>query len=177
MGGLITIDTQGNAVFNKDVTVNGKFAANVIVPVPDQDLLMQLPVNESGKESKFEIQTGTGSAALTVNQYGDVVASGSGNFGNVAAKAFTIIRGVQADTSLTTTVAEGSGGTAVITANERERTIITPYIKPTSLIYVTPTSQTYGVIPYIARQTANSFTIQIPYAVTKDIKLNWWIVN
>lgn len=177
MGGLVTIDTEGNANFSKDVTVHGKFAANVIVPVPDQDLLMQLPTNDTGKTSKFEIQTGSGSAALTVNQYGDVIASGSGNFDNIQAKAFTIIRGVQADTSLTQTVAEGSGGTAVITANERERTIITPFIKPNSLIYVTPTSQTYGVTPYIARQTTNSFTIQIPYAVTKDIKLNWWIVN
>ncbi len=177
MGGLVTIDTDGNANFSNDVTVHGKFAANMIVPVPDQDLLMQLPSGKSGKESKFEIQTGTGSAALTVNQYGDVVASGSGSFGNVATKGFTLIRGVQADTSLTETVAQGSGGTAVITANERERTIITPYIKQTSLIYVTPTSQTYGMTPYIARQTDHSFTIQIPYSVTKDIKLNWWIVN
>jgi site-specific recombinase XerD len=177
MGGLVMIDTEGNATFNKDVTVHGKFAANVIVPVPDQDLLMQLPTSESGRASKFEIQTATGSAALTVNQYGDIVASGSGNFANIAAKAFTIVRGVQADTSLTRTVAEGSGGTAIIVANERERTIVTPYIKPTSLIYVTPTSQTYGVTPYIARQTEDSFTIQIPSSVTKDIKLNWWIVN
>lgn len=177
MGGLVVINTEGNAIFNKDVTVHGKFAANLIVPVPDQDLLMQLPTDKSGKPSKFEIQTGTGSAALTVNQYGDVVASGSGSFANVAAKAFTIIRGVQADTSLTRTVSEGSGGTAVITANERERTIVTPFIKENSLIYVTPTSQTYGVTPYIARQTEDSFTIQIPYPVTKDIKLNWWIVN
>lgn len=177
MGSLVTIDTEGNANFSRDLTVRGKLAANLIVPVPNQDLLMQLPVDESGKASKFEIQSGTGSAALSINQYGDVIASGSGSFSNIAAKTFTIIRGVQADTSLTQTVAQGSGGTAVIAANERERTIITPYIRPNSLIYVSPTSNTYGVTPYIARQTDKSFTIQIPYTVTRDIKLNWWIVN
>jgi len=183
MGDRIKIDTEGNlavggnAVFAKDVIVSGKFAASLIVPVPNQDLLFQLPTGKDGKASKFQIQTGTGSAVLTVNQAGDIIGSGSGRFNDVAAKAFTIIRGAQADTSFTTTVSDGSAGIAVISTNETERTIVSPFMKEDSLVYITATSDTQGVTPYIARQTKDSFTIQIPHIATKDIKINWWIVN
>lgn len=183
MGDLVKIDTEGNlsvagnATFAKDVTIKGKLAANVIAPVPDQDLLFQLPEEKPGKSNKFEIQTATGSGVLSINQIGDVIASGSGKFANIAAKTFSIIRGAQADTSFTRTEADGSAGVAVITAYETERTIVSPYMKPNSLVYITAISDTQNVTPYIARQTANSFTIQIPRSVTKDIKLNWWILN
>ncbi len=97
----------------------------------------------------------------------------------------SLVRGAQADTSFTETTASGSAGTAVITTNETERTIITPFVTADSLIYITPVSDTKGVAPYIARQTVEdsktgskgSFTIQIPASQTADIKFNWVIVN
>jgi hypothetical protein len=54
-----------------------------------------------------------------------------------------------------------------------------------ALVYLTPVSDTQGVVPYISRQTAEdahrgtegSFTIQITQKVSKPIKVNWWIVN
>ena len=171
MGGLVAIDTsgnlnvEGNANFAKDVTVRGVLATNVIKPVPDSELAIQLQ--------------------------GDVVGSGSARFANELEAQrgkfgdLKIVRGAQADTSFTETVASSSAGTAVITANETERTIITPHITADSLIYITPVSATYGVTPYIARQTIHdnavntrgSFTIQVSQKVTQDIKLNWWIIN
>jgi site-specific recombinase XerD len=164
MGGLVTIDTEGNltvegnAAFAKDVTVKGTLAAGIISP---------LAPSESVKIS------------------GDIQSSGSAKFKELNTESFKIIRNAQADTSFTETVASASAGTAVITTNEVERTIITPYVSEESLIYITPVSPTQGVTPYIARQVAHdqksgikgSFTIQIPNTVSSDIKLNWWIVN
>jgi len=113
------------------------------------------------------------------------VSSGSGEFRDVLAKALNIVRGAQADTSLTETIATASAGTATIITGETERTIISPFVTEKSLIYITPTSDTEGTTPYLARQTAEdktnnirgSFTIQIPNRIYKDINVNWWIVN
>ncbi len=184
MGGLVTIDTQGNltvegnATFVKDVTVKGKFASNIIAPIPGQDLVLGLDDKEG--KAKVEVKNSSGSGVLAVNQLGDIISSGSAQFKN-----FKIIRGVQADTSFTETVSDGSAGSAVITTNETERTIITPFVLESSLIYITPVTDTKGINPYIARQTIHnpsigsrgSFTIQIPSAASSDIKFNWVIVN
>ena len=187
MAGLVTIDTEGglsvsgNATFAKDVTVKGKLFANLLAPVPDQDLVIELEKDKNN----FAVHDKTGKEVVKVNSLGDVIASGTGRFATIASNALHIVRGAQADTSLTETVASGSAGFAVISANETERTIYTPYIKKDSLIYITATSDTQGLTPYIARQTEEnpsqkikgSFSIQIPTTLTKDIKVNWWIVN
>ena len=156
------IEVNGNAYFAKNVTVKGKLAANIIAPVPGSDLTVQ---NTSGKD------------VVKVSQNGDVTASGSGKFANI-----NIVRGAQADTSVTETKANGSAGKGIIKAKQKERTIYTPYVTKYSLIYVTATSDTQKMTPYVARQTAQedgkgSFTIQIPSNVSKDITFNWWIVN
>ena len=179
------LNVNGNAIFAKDVTVKGKLAAHVISPVPDEDLIIQLSETADGKHNKFEVQNASGSSVLSVNHLGDLIASGSGKFSNIATGALNIVRGVQADTSVTESVASSSAGTAMINAHQNERTIYSPYVKANSLIYVTATSNTQGQVPYVARQTAEnektktkgSFTVQIPTNVAKDIKFNWWIVN
>lgn len=115
----------------------------------------------------------------------NIDATGTGKFVDIAANALKIVRGAQADTSATETAAEGSAGSTVIKANKTERTIVSPHVTKDSLIYITATSNTQGVMPYVARQTAEdtksgikgSFTIEIPNNVKSDIKINWWIVN
>ncbi len=188
MGGLVNIDTEGNlavggnANFAKNVTVNGKLAAGIIAPVPGSDVIIQLEDKKQEgtndkQSSSLAVRNASGTTVAAINQAGDITASGEANFATIASKTFKIVRGAQADTSLTETVADGSAGTGLITAYERERTIRTPYVTPNSLIYVTATSNTQQVTPYVARQTANSFTVQIPSVVSKDISFNWWIVN
>lgn len=171
MSGKVAIDPKGNlkvngnALFAKDVTVKGTLSTNIIAPIPGSDLAVQ---NSAGKP------------VLTVNQKGDVQASGSGKFGGL-----TIVRGVEADTSSTESVSNNSAGKGVIKANQTTRTIFTPYVTEASLIYVTATSNTQNATPYLARQqVANvqsgkkaSFTIQIPRAIKQDVSFNWWIVN
>lgn len=184
LNGKITIDThgnlnsEGNASFAKDVTVHGALAANTIIPIPGKDLVVSLGKNK--QSNRLAVTNTNGNNVLEVNQNGDVESSGSGKFANI-----NIIRGAQADTSATETTAKGSAGKAVIKAKQTERTIITNYVTKDSLIYVTATSDTQDVIPYVARQkaydqrigTQGSFTIQIPKGVQKDITFNWWIVN
>jgi site-specific recombinase XerD len=186
MGGLVIIDIQGNltvegnATFAKDVTVRGGLSANIIRPVPEQDLVFGLGSKQGDQPQSVVISNKEGSGVVSINQLGEIIASGSAKFAGLK-----IVRGAQADTSFTETMAEGSAGTAILTANETERTIITPHVSADSLIYITAVSDTHGVTPYIARQTAEdknagvrgSFTIQIPRSVTSDIKLNWWVIN
>ena len=198
MGGLVTVNTDGNlsvsgnAAFAKDVKVYGKLAAGIIAPVPNEDLVFKIgnPIQDSiptedetrqgRQDSKFAIRNSDDQEVVSIDKSGNITASGSALFSN-----FKLVRGAQADASFTETIASGSAGTTSITANETERTIITPYVNKNSLIYITPVSDTFDTMPYIARQTVEdqinqikgSFTIQIPHSQDKDIKLNWIIVN
>ena len=169
MGNLINIDTngnlkvEGNATFAHDVTIKGKLATNLIAPIPDSDLVVQLDNYQNNPDSKstirnsqFVIRNSSNSAVLAINQSGDLTSSGSGNFTNLATNGINIVRTVQADTSLTETAASSSAGTAIILANETERTIRSPFVNKDSLIYLTAASDTQNLTPYIARQTASS---------------------
>lgn len=196
MGGLVTIDTSGNleisgnASFAKDVAVKGSLTTNLIAPVPDSDLIVKLNKNNDTDEkdmpeSAFVITDSSGSAKFRVSNIGDLVASGSAKFLRLMTSDLNLVRGAQADTSITQTTASSSAGTAIIKKGQRERTIVSPYVTEQSLIYLTPTSDTLGVTPYIARQTPEddatetkgSFTIQITRPVLQDIAVNWWIIN
>jgi site-specific recombinase XerD len=200
MAGLVSIDTEGNlsvsgnANFGKNVTINGTLAVGIIAPVPGSDLIVQLPgSNEINQQtvvnnaynalqnatdnSKFVIKNASGSAVLSVNHLGDLIASGTAAFNNIAAGSLNIVRGASADTSAIDTVASGSAGLATITAGYTSRTIYSPYIKENSLIYISPNSETANSVPYLARQTVSSFTVQIPTAISEDTSFNWWIIN
>jgi len=187
MSGLVKIDTngnvsvKGNATFAKNVSVKGQLQTNLIAPVPNKDLIVQLNESESKDRSavnqQLTINNSSGSGVLSINSLGELIASGSGTFKKLTSNQFQIIRGAQADTSLVQTIASSSAGTAVIKANETERTIISPFITEDSLIYLTATSNTQGLTPYISRQTPESFTISIPNSINTDIRINWWIIN
>ncbi len=188
--GLVAIDTDGNlsvsgnATFIKDIRVNGKIVTNILAPHSDSDLIVKLG-EQNTSNSSLVVQNASQSGIFKVSQIGDIIASGSGTFSHIVANGLQIVRGVQADTSMTETVASSSAGTAIVIAHETERTILSPYITKSSLIYLTAASDTQGITPYIARQTENnpntgemgSFTIAIPYPLYQDIKVNWWIVN
>ncbi|MBI5044763.1 MAG: tail fiber domain-containing protein, partial [Candidatus Levybacteria bacterium] len=191
-GDKVVIDTEGNiavegnATFAQNVDVNGTLSARVISPIPQEELVIQLPGYDDSQGTLavdrpgITVKNGTGSAVLKITDMGDIIASGA-----ALAKEFQVVRGASADTSLSETVATASAGTAVIKANKYERTIVSPFVSANSLIYITAATDTNGVTPFIARQTAEnpstgvkgSFTIRIPVLQNKDIKVNWWIIN
>ncbi len=204
MGGLVTIDidgnlsVNGNAVFAKNVSIEGTLATNIIAPVPGEDLVITLGTNEpketngtkeentfstsgsSVSSGSLRVKNALGDSVLTVNSFGDLIASGTATLSSLQ-----IVRGAQADTSVIETTASGSAGISSITAGYTTRTIYSPYVKEDSLIYITPRSETSQAVPYLSRQTpedsANeipgSFTVQIPLETSEDILFNWWIVN
>ncbi len=187
LSGKVYIDLNGNVEMTGNATVRGTLFAGLISPVPGGDLVFNLgnKGNTGTESAQLLVKNASGSAVLSINNQGDVVSSGSATFSDLLAKTFNIVRTAQADTSLTETVASSSAGFATITAGQVERTIITPFVKQNSLIYLSPASDTLGVTPYIARQTIEdqtlgtkaSFTIGIPHIVQSDIKINWWVIN
>jgi hypothetical protein len=193
MGGLITIDTNGNlrvggdATFARDLKVKGSLFTSLVKPIPEEDLVVELSNSsiKSKDDPKFIIHDSSKSAVFQINNLGEVVASGSGSFLKLITDSLKIIRGAQADTSITQTIASASAGTATIIKGQKQRTIVTPYVTESSLIYLTPTSDTKGLTPYVAKQTPNdtvqnnigSFTIELTSPAPSDINVNWWIIN
>lgn len=211
MAGLMTLDTNGNlevlgnARFAKDVSINGKLSANLIAPVPGSDLVIQLPDPDTpipsplsgedqgeGEKGKFVVKNASGSGVLTINNLGDIIASGTADFKDIAVNSLNIVRGASADTSAIDTVASGSAGIGTITRGYTTRTIYSPYVTENSLIYITPRSapvqagsQTATFVPYLSRQVPEdlsynikgSFTVQIPMITNEEIQFNWWIIN
>ncbi len=191
MAGLVTISpdgnltVNGNAFFAGDMTVNGQLQAGIISPVGEQDLIVKLGTEQASGDQSLVIQNATGASQLRINDTGDIESEGTGSFTSLLSKSLNIARGAQADDSPVRTIASSSAGTAVILPGQTYRTIVTPFVNAESLVYMTPTSDTQGVVPYIARQTAEdpmrgrkgSFTIEISNPVTKPIKVNWWVVN
>ncbi|MBI2594202.1 hypothetical protein HYW39_00730 [Candidatus Curtissbacteria bacterium] len=186
VGGEVEIDTQGNlkvngnAYFAKDVEVNGKLAANIISPLADQDLVVELGSTnqESGSEqnhdSSFIIRDSSQSGVLSINSRGDLSASGSGTFNKLN---LSIVNEALA-VSPTEVIATGSAGTANIAPNKTELTIINPLVTKDSLIYITPRTATPNQSVYLLRQVPHeSFTVGISQPVNKKVPFNWIIIN
>ncbi len=179
MSGLLYIDTDGNlkvsgnAEFAKDVVVKGELSANIIAPIPNQDIIVQLGT-ASNPSSSFTVRNSSSSAVLSINNLGDLIASGEGTFNKInlsfAEPALAV--------SPTEVVATGSAGIATISAYQKEITIDNGLITDHSLIYVTPKTDTENLVLYLIRQLPGiSFTIGINTPLSKDVPFNWIIIN
>ncbi|MFH1187100.1 MAG: hypothetical protein V1697_02915, partial [Candidatus Levyibacteriota bacterium] len=180
LSGLLTIDSSGNLTAAGNATFKKTLFANIISPIPNQDLIIRL---DSGllenstayaNNPKFEIRNSSNSAVLTVNQKGDLIASGAGTFGklnlSLVAPAFAL--------SNTEVLATGSAGVATISARQTELTINNKLVTDKSLIYITPKIDTDNLVIYLLRQVPGiSFTVGINSISEKPIPFNWMIVN
>ena len=168
-----TLTVSEDALFNKNVLVRGRLSANLLSPLADQDIQVNLPKGKN-KDSSFTVTNSTNSAVLAVNQAGDVVASGSGTFSKLN---FSLVGQALASNQYEA-VATGSAGTAILKANTLELTIKNPLVTDKSLIYITPANSTGNQVMYLMRQTPNaSFTVGLSQIVPQDILFNWLIVN
>jgi hypothetical protein len=174
MGGLFTIDTNGNvkvggdAEFAKNVAVKGALSVGTISPLPGNDLTLNTG------NSKLEVRNASNAAVLSVNPLGDLVASGAGTFAklnlNLIQPAFAL--------SPTELVATGSAGTASVGAYQTQVTINNPSVTDKSLIYITPTSSTNNQVLYLLKQVPGvSFTVGLQNQSFTPIPFNWIIVN
>lgn len=172
LSGLIHIDTDGNAVFGKNVTVHGILTAGIITPIPDSDLVVQL--NSNPFNSSFMVKNASASAVFAVNQLGDLIASGSATISKLnfrLAEPALALSDIEARAS-------GSAGVATISAQRKELTIQNPLVTEKSLIYITPVGTPSGTIPFLLRQIPNqSFTIGIEIESPNSVMFNWLIIN
>jgi len=182
MGGLVYFDTDGNlkvggnAEFAKNVTVKGTLAANVISPLPGNDLTVGL-----SDKSKLLVNNASNSAILAINQLGDIIASGEATFSKLNLGLVQPALAV----SPTEVVATGSAGTASIAPHQTQVTIDNVLVTDKSLIYVTPVGAASGQNVYLLGQTPDeslnnikgSFTVGISSSMPSAIKFNYLIVN
>jgi site-specific recombinase XerD len=187
LAGALRIEADGrltvseDAEFKKNLAVKGKLYSNVLSPLPDSDLNVELS-SKGGKDSAFVIKNSSGSAAFTVSSRGDLSASGSATVSKIN---FNLVEQAYA-LDLNTATASTSAGTAVLKANTYELTILNPLVTNNSLIYITPANNTNNNVMFLMRQnpenpqtegTEGSFTIGVSQALSKDSLFNWLIVN
>ena len=177
MGGLIYIDMEGNikfdgnATFAKDVSVKGTLSANIISPLSDQNITVDIGDREN---AGFVIKNGAGSPLLSLNQSGDLHASGQASFNKLN---FALIKPALA-ISPTEIIATGSAGIATVSAYQKEITIRNNLVTDKSLIYVTPRIDTGNIVLYLLRQApGTSFTIGVNTQLSKGVPFNWIIIN
>ena len=138
--------------------------------------------SETNYDSKFVILNSSGSAALTVNQQGDIVASGTATFSklnlSLASPAYAV--------SQIEVIATGSAGMTSIKPYQNEITIKNSLVTESSLIYITPRINTANNVLLLLRQTPEdktsneiegSFTVGINQFQAIETPFNWIIIN
>ncbi|MDP2638312.1 MAG: site-specific integrase [Candidatus Levybacteria bacterium] len=167
MGGLVYVDTDGNLKLEGDLSISGKLAVNIISPLPSSDLA---------------IKNASGSSVLSINQNGDINASGSGTFAKLN---LSLVQPALA-LSPTELIASSSAGTAEISPYQSEVTIRNSLVTANSVIYITPVGTPSAQSPFLMRQIANksalnenknSFTVGVQSPTFNPIPFNWLIVN
>jgi len=159
MGGLVYIDTDGNIKIQGSLTVTGKLAVNVISPLPTSDLV---------------VKNASGSSVLSINQIGDIMASGSGTFTKLN---FSLIAPVLA-VSATEVIASSSAGITNIAPYQSEVTIKNSFVTDKSVIYITPVGTPSAEVPFLMRQIPQeSFTVGVQSPTNHPLDFNWLIIN
>jgi site-specific recombinase XerD len=158
MGGLVYINTEGNIQVQGNLSVMGNLVANTISPLPTSDLT---------------VNNANGSAVLSVNQAGDVIASGSGTFSKLNLNFVQPVMAI----SPTEILASSSAGIADISPYQAEVTINNALVNNKSIIYITPVGTPSAQTPFLMRQTPRSFTVGVQSPTDHSIEFNWLIIN
>lgn len=175
-GRQIYIDTNGNLTVNGNATFNGTLAANVIAPIPNHDLVVKLPANQSSEKqnSQFIVRNASNSAIFELNQLGDIIGSGSATISKLNFLNPEPVLAIS-DNEI---AASGSAGVATISAHQTQLTIDNPLVTDQSLIYISPVGKSGDQTPYLFRQIPKeSFTVGIQQPLTSDTIFNWLIIN
>ncbi|PJC28308.1 hypothetical protein CO054_00845, partial [Candidatus Shapirobacteria bacterium CG_4_9_14_0_2_um_filter_39_11] len=199
LAGKIIIDSSGNLTVEGDVTIKGRLATNIISPLPEGDLvidLAQIPTSQESFQDTSEVKSGFGQ--LLVKGFdGQTVASI-----DASGSAYFASLGLEADYSATqsgTIIAaadnyqengeyspaiktNATAGIGLLPANESEIMIYNPKITDQSLIYITPLTNTSNKVIYVKAKHANTandgwFKVAIDVPINQDIQFNWWIIN
>ncbi len=182
LAGLMILDSTGNITINGDLTVTGQLYAQSITT--DQATIsgtLNLTANQS---------TGFGKLLAIYDEQGQEVgsisASGSANFQDVAIQQL-IIASAKSNTDLASSTATTSSnatiGIATLPAGQTQVHIDNPNIDNSTLVYLTPISDTQNQVLYVLNKasTTNStlgyFTVAINQSIPTDISFNYWLIK
>jgi hypothetical protein len=198
LAGKIVIDSSGNLTINGDVTIKGRLAANLISPLPEQDLVISLE-NTPGVKSEDtpgvmpNEAMNSGFGKLLIKGFnGQTVASvdaiDSAQFNEVDTQDLIIaLDNQQSATSNQQSVIEtnATAGIAILPANKAEITIKSPFVTENSLIYISPISETKNKVIFVKAKKAGDppageagwLKVGVDTPVDSEIKFNWWLIN
>lgn len=178
LGNLMALLPTGQVIINGDLLISGTLYASAI----DTN-----SATISGQLAIGGTETATASADKLIAIYGNdgnlissVDASGSADFNQVATSELVIAAGSTAIDSSTsaTTNSNASIGIAIMPANQTEVFIPNTKIDGTTLVYLTPVSDTQNQVLFVKSKADNSgFTVGINQAVTQSIQFNYWLVR
>jgi len=153
---LMILYPDGKIVINGDLLINGKIIAE-------------------GLDTK----TATVSGTLAVGS--SKIASESANFNQLTTSGLIIASGKNPQATISAqTNSNATIGTATIAANTNQISIINNKITPTTLIYITPTSDTDGRVLFVKSKTEGvGFTVGITGNANNSplTTFNYWLVE
>jgi len=73
--------------------------------------------------------------------------------------------------------ANATAGTAILSAGETQIIILNTHITPTTLVYLTPLSDTNNQVLYVLSKTNTEFTVAINQSISTNIEFNYWLIQ
>ncbi|MBU1127411.1 tail fiber domain-containing protein, partial [Patescibacteria group bacterium] len=193
MAGKIIIDTNGNALFKENLTVEGTLAVNEIAPLKESDVSINLANNFD------EQKAASGFGKLLVkgekgNITASIDASGSAKFASLslvadysATESGSLIAAGETEEALgidaPSLKTNASTGIATLPRGETEILIYNSHVSDQSLIYVTPITATDNKVLFVKAKKANTkdndgyFRVAIDRPINHDITFNFWIIG
>ncbi len=165
MAGLVTIDTSGNVQIAGNLAVKGT-------------------IESQGLGLQASSETGFGKLLTIRNKAGQEVAgistSGDAEFKNVKADSIAVSNDPEAHESQTTDgtsyTTNATAGNGKFAANTRQVTIKNTKVQKSSLIFVTPTSETQSPL-FIKTKEDGMFVVGSNIPFDHEVTFNWWIVE
>ncbi|HOX96669.1 MAG TPA: site-specific integrase [Candidatus Woesebacteria bacterium] len=155
--------------------------ANLMTLYPDGKVLINGDLLITGTIFAQGLDTKTASVSGSLAVGSSTIASQSANFAQLTTNGLVIASGndplatVSGQTNSNATI-----GTSTIIAGTTEISILNTKVTPTTLIYVTPTSDTKGKVLYVKSKTDGiGFTVSLAGTGNNgyDISFNYWLVE
>ncbi len=154
--------------------------ANLMTLFPDGKVLINGDFLITGTLFAQGIDTQTATVSGTLAVGSSTIASNSARFAELTTDGLIIASGNDYQATISgQTNSNATIGTAIILSGTNEISITNNKITPSTLIYITPTSDTGGRVLFVKSKTANlGFTVGITGDTnTPNISFNYWLVE
>jgi len=219
LNGKITVGIDGNVFIAAHLTVGGGIATNEIKPTEGGDLTFNLDnAGLNGMEDKVSTQEETGLEnagfgkllvkGINNETVASIDASGSAEFKKIRTDLLQINTDNEASESGEIIIAaadnstrigisapgvqtNATAGEATLPAGETKLIIYSNKLTNSSMVYLTPTSDTKNQVLYVKKKEGSTnqtdgatnetnsgyFVVGINEALSEPVRFNWWIIN